>query len=177
MVACYADGCVLALGHEPEPHQAANGHTWPSVHPRPRKDTHCTRLLDVLADGKPHDHLSLYRLNMIVHSRVSELRKRGYRIEMRRDGDLYLYRLLNAGLTEREAIAGGPEPDGTCVWPLPLREPEVTEPCCVEPDPWLPPRAHRDAGDHRDAGNYPSPQARGGRALQSSEQLTLTVAA
>ena len=53
------------------------------------------------------------------------------RIDVWRDGDLYLYRLV--------------------------------ERCCVEPDPWLPPRAHRDAG------NYPSPQARGGRALQSSE--------
>src|SRR3972149_11474010 len=105
MVAWYADGCGLALGHEPSPPQAAHGRTWPSVHPRPRKDTHCTRLLDVLADGKPHDHLSLYRLNMIVHSRVSELRKRGYRIEMRRDGGLYLYRLLHARLTEGGAAA------------------------------------------------------------------------
>jgi hypothetical protein len=56
--------------------------------------THCDRLLEALADGEWHDHLSLYRLGMIVHSRVSELRSRGHAIEHRRDGDLYLYRWL-----------------------------------------------------------------------------------
>ena len=67
--------------------------------------THCALLLEVLADGQPHDHLSLYRLGMIVHSRVSELRKRGYRIDMWRDGDLYIYRLTGSPLSESAPLS------------------------------------------------------------------------
>jgi hypothetical protein len=50
-------------------------------------------VLDLLADGAWHSHHEGYALGLILHSRVAELRKRGYRIEMRREGDLYLYRL------------------------------------------------------------------------------------
>ena len=44
--------------------------------------THCQRVLDVLADGKPHTTRDLYRKAgpMILHSRVAELRKRGHNI-------------------------------------------------------------------------------------------------
>lgn len=51
----------------------------------PRAGTHGARLLAVLADGKWHSTSALHRRagNMIVHSRISELRKKGYRIEHR----------------------------------------------------------------------------------------------
>lgn len=60
--------------------------------------THCDRLLAALSDHEWHDHHELYALRMVVHSRISDLRKQGHRIEQRRDGDLYLYRLAPAGV-------------------------------------------------------------------------------
>jgi len=57
--------------------------------------THNERVLDLLADGEWHDHHELYALHVIAHSRISELRRRGHLIEIRRDGDLYLYRLVS----------------------------------------------------------------------------------
>jgi hypothetical protein len=51
-------------------------------------------VLALLSDGQPHDHHSLYALNVIAHSRVSDLRKRGHTIEMWREDDLYFYRLI-----------------------------------------------------------------------------------
>lgn len=57
--------------------------------------TGCERVLHALSDGEWHDHLSLYRLGVVLHSRISDLRKRGHHIETRRNGDHYLYRLLN----------------------------------------------------------------------------------
>jgi len=98
------------------------------------------------------------------------------RIDVWRDGDLYLYQLIGTGLAEGEKDRSlgtdkssvvhigddAPSPGSSSY------SPSVNSArCCVEPDPWSPPRAHRDAGNHA------SP-ARGGRALQSSEQLTLT---
>ena len=56
--------------------------------------THNERVLQLLADGRPHSHHELYALNVIAHSRVSDLRKRGHVIEMWREDDLYLYRLV-----------------------------------------------------------------------------------
>lgn len=55
--------------------------------------THNERVLGLLSDHQPHSHLELYSLGVIAHSRVSDLRKRGYAIEQWREGDLYLYRL------------------------------------------------------------------------------------
>jgi hypothetical protein len=57
--------------------------------------THNAKVLALLSDGQPHDHHSLYALNVIAHSRISELRKRGHTIEMWREDDLYFYRLLS----------------------------------------------------------------------------------
>ncbi len=52
------------------------------------------RLLAVLSDGEWHESRSLYRaLNVMVHSRVADLRRRGHRIESRREGREHLYRL------------------------------------------------------------------------------------
>lgn len=56
----------------------------------------CARLLAVLRDGEEHSSRALYRqLGCMVHSRVAELRRRGHRIECRRAGDDYLYRLVD----------------------------------------------------------------------------------
>lgn len=72
-----------------------------------KRPTHCQRILDLLSDGLPHSHLELYALGTVAHSRISDLRKRGYVIEQRRDGDLYLYRLLSElSLCESESPTG-----------------------------------------------------------------------
>lgn len=41
------------------------------------------RLLALLSDGEEHTSKELYALGVMVHSRVADLRKRGYRIECR----------------------------------------------------------------------------------------------
>lgn len=48
-----------------------------------KPDTHCGRLLAVLGDGRWHTTSALHRRagNMIVHSRIADLRRKGYRIE------------------------------------------------------------------------------------------------
>lgn len=59
-----------------------------------RVPSHEERILAVLADGEPHSHRELYRLGVMVHSRVAVLRKRGYRIACRKvDDNTYEYRL------------------------------------------------------------------------------------
>lgn len=54
--------------------------------------TGCERIVQRLRQG-PASHLELYQLGVIAHSRVAELRRRGYEISCDRDGDLYVYRL------------------------------------------------------------------------------------
>jgi hypothetical protein len=49
--------------------------------------THCDQLLQVLSDGRPHDHRQLYALGMVVHSRVADLRSKGHDIVCWREGD------------------------------------------------------------------------------------------
>ena len=53
----------------------------------------------MLSDGEAHTHRELYALGTVAHSRVAELRKRGYVIEGWREehaGEtVYFYRLLS----------------------------------------------------------------------------------
>jgi len=42
--------------------------------------THCEKVLTLLSDGKPHTHHELYRLGVIAHSRVADLRRKGHNI-------------------------------------------------------------------------------------------------
>lgn len=63
--------------------------------------SHCDKILAVLADGKFHTTAALYREvgPMILHSRISDLRKRGHCVEGRHvpgktGADGYEYRLL-----------------------------------------------------------------------------------
>jgi hypothetical protein len=68
--------------------------------------THKQRVLALLQDGKPHSHMEGYRLGVMLHSRVADLRRDGYRIECSRHGDLYCYRLLFGPLDAEEPKAG-----------------------------------------------------------------------
>ncbi len=61
--------------------------------------THNERVLDLLSDGLPHSHHEIYRLFVIGHSRVADLRKQGYRIDQWREGDSYWYQLIEDGTT------------------------------------------------------------------------------
>lgn len=56
--------------------------------------THKQAVLRLLSDHKPHTHHELYALGCVAHSRVSDLRADGHRIEQWRDGDHYLYQLV-----------------------------------------------------------------------------------
>jgi hypothetical protein len=97
--------------------------------------THCERILQLLSDGRPHSHLELYALGTVAHSRISDLRKKGYTIEQSRDGDLYLYRLVSLasaaapgeGLavqgTEAATVADNPLPSEPTPMPLPGEAP------------------------------------------------------
>lgn len=56
--------------------------------------THNQKVLALLADGLPHNHHEGYALGVILHSRVSELRKQGHNIIAWRDHDFYVYQLV-----------------------------------------------------------------------------------
>lgn len=71
--------------------------------------THCERVLELLSDGREHSHHELYALNVVAHSRVAELRKRGHVITCKNVTDLtgqrvsvyQLHSLRDARATER----------------------------------------------------------------------------
>ena len=67
--------------------------------------THAEKVMALLSDGKPHSHLEGYRLGVMLHSRVADLRKKGHRIDCWREGPNYLYRLR-----EGSEAGGSPEP-------------------------------------------------------------------
>lgn len=60
--------------------------------PLPRPRSQCDRILEILSDRRWHSHHEFYGW-CVLHSRISELRRRGHTIRTRRDGSLYLYRL------------------------------------------------------------------------------------
>ncbi len=70
--------------------------------------THNARVLALLSDGLPHTHHELYQLHVIAHSRVADLRKQGHRIEQWRDGDNYVYRLVDQGHDDNGARTQSP---------------------------------------------------------------------
>jgi hypothetical protein len=80
--------------------------------------TDCDRLLEVLRDGNPHTHHELYKLGMIVHSRVADLRKRGHDIRSwkakigrdsaGRDNYAHFYRLVLPALDAPDALHAKP---------------------------------------------------------------------
>jgi hypothetical protein len=66
--------------------------------------THCDQLLQVLSDGRPHDHRQLYALGMIVHSRIADLRKRGHDITHWREDGTSFYQLAGTGSETRRPL-------------------------------------------------------------------------
>jgi hypothetical protein len=66
--------------------------------------THCDQLLQVLSDGRPHDHRQLYALGMVVHSRVADLRSKGHDIVCWREGDTSFYKLAGTGSETRRPL-------------------------------------------------------------------------
>lgn len=66
-----------------------------------KAQTHKARVLRLLQDGRPHGHMEGYRLGVMLHSRVADLRRDGYEIRCWREGDDYLYQLV--GLLEATA--------------------------------------------------------------------------
>ena len=56
---------------------------------------HSDRVLELLSDGQPHSHLEGYRLGVMLHSRVADLRKLGHVIECWREGAAYVYQLVS----------------------------------------------------------------------------------
>ncbi len=68
--------------------------------------THNERVLRLLSDRQPHTHHELYQLHVIAHSRVADLRKQGHNIVQWRDGDNYLYRLVDQGHEDNGARDG-----------------------------------------------------------------------
>lgn len=55
--------------------------------------THKEAVLRLLSDRKPHSHHELYALGCVAHSRISDLRRDGYRIDQWREDGVYLYQL------------------------------------------------------------------------------------
>jgi len=58
--------------------------------------THKQKVLDLLRDGRWHGHMEGYRLGVMLHSRVADLRKDGYEIVCKRGAEGYLYRLVGS---------------------------------------------------------------------------------
>lgn len=83
-----------------------------------RKPTHCERVLELLGDGNAHNHHELYALGVIAHSRIADLRRRGYVIEQWRDTDartsesLYWYQLVSEPVPaeQRATLLRAPAP-------------------------------------------------------------------
>lgn len=97
--------------------------------------TGCERVLARLRKG-PASHLELYQLGVIAHSRIADLRRKGYQIGCERDGDLYVYSLLEetasaaAVSSSREAhpadtadVSAPPSPGETAPEPPPALVP------------------------------------------------------
>jgi hypothetical protein len=80
------DGAVVAGGSVAESVRAVGG----------EPVTHCAKVLALLSDGIWHSHHELYELHVMGHSRVADLRRKGYVIECKKQFGAYAYRLLSA---------------------------------------------------------------------------------
>ncbi len=88
--------------------------------------THKQRVLRLLSDGHPHSYREGYRLGVMLHSRVADLRRDGHRIDCWRDGDDYLYRMV-ATLDPGRAADGESAPSrpgSSAAGPEPQNRPE-----------------------------------------------------
>jgi hypothetical protein len=93
-----------------------------------RTPTQCERILAVISDGREHTAAELYRTGCVLHSRISDLRKRGYVIELSRaDGvgaESFLYKLV---ATPEEATSAAVVSSGTAATAEPHPAASVAE--------------------------------------------------
>jgi hypothetical protein len=127
--------------------------------------THKARVLALLRDGKPHGHMEGYRLGVMLHSRVADLRRDGHVIECWRDGDNYLYQLLT------QATPQGSPPQSRGREPYP----EAASVLSQAPNTWptgsaQPPAPSRPASTAREAGDVLSSEAGGQLVLSVPRQ-------
>jgi hypothetical protein len=148
----------------------------------------CARVLDLLSDGKPHSFHEILRfVPCVVHSRVAELRSRGYQIECERVGDDYLYQL-----STREPSAAWPQaaipaaegdasPKGASPASLPLTESSPLRPGLdslnTTRSPAPPETSNPDRSPRRGEKQTASSRFRDGGSGAAGEQLALAVAA
>jgi hypothetical protein len=70
--------------------------------------THTAKVLALLSDGQWHSHREGYRMGVMLHSRVADLRRRGYVIECAKRAGGYWYRLTGKiGVGDPTASAPG----------------------------------------------------------------------
>ncbi len=88
--------------------------------------THKQKVLRLLSDNQPHSHLEGYRLGVMLHSRVADLRKDGYTVKCWAEKGAWWYQLFGSvreplgtgnaasdgapGFADRLDIDGPPEP-------------------------------------------------------------------
>ena len=96
--------------------------------------THKQRVLMLLSDGRPHRSSEGYRLGVMLHSRVADLRRDGHVIECHRDGPDYVYQLKQESLVPAAADhqATGPQPTASSTAAAETNEP-VQVPLFTQP--------------------------------------------
>jgi hypothetical protein len=142
-----AVGAATTLRYTLSPSERRDG---PDGAAKAKRPSQCDRVLALLSNRRWHNAMELYRLGCVAHSRVADLRKRGYVIESRRLGlpgpdAIYEYRLVSGPSAKASASHAAGE-----VTERPGRTRDLT--------PALPAEIGSGAG---------------GRSATSSEQLSL----
>lgn len=68
------------------------------------------KVLALLSDGRPHTHHEIYALNVMGHSRITNLREDGYVIKRWNEGRTSVYQLLSE--PEQAASSSSKVPSG-----------------------------------------------------------------
>ena len=58
--------------------------------------THKELVLRLLSDNQPHSHLEGYKLGVMLHSRVADLRKDGYMVKCWYENKAWMYQLFGS---------------------------------------------------------------------------------
>ncbi len=99
--------------------------------------THKEQVLRLLSDNQPHSHLEGYRLGVMLHSRVADLRKDGYMVKCWYENKAWMYQLFGSvreaqGTGETAVSDGNPESHGPRLdigGPPPVSPPESAGGC------------------------------------------------
>jgi len=65
-------------------YSVAPGYGWDGLGRAEKQPSQCARILALLDDGCWHTHHELYAIGCVAHSRIAELRRRGYEFDKRR---------------------------------------------------------------------------------------------